>query len=110
MQSYIYFPLTIKSLNTIMGKANDNYYHLSYVNRKEYIMTLSEAKVGKVYIVKSFDFDIKTVRRLEALGMTRGTKINVINRNRGGAVIFMVRGTRLALGKQIAESIEVVED
>ena len=73
-------------------------------------MTLLEAKVGKDYIVKSFDFDIKAVRRLEALGMTRGTKINVINRNCGGAVIFMVRGTRLALGKQIAESIEVVED
>ena len=34
-------------------------------------MTLLEAKVGKDYIVKSFDFDIKAVRRLEALGMTR---------------------------------------
>ncbi len=73
-------------------------------------MTLEEAKVGEDYIIKSFDFDIKTVRRLESLGMTRGTKIKVLNRNRGGAVIFIVRGTRLALGKQIAQSIQMVED
>ena len=32
-----------------------------------------------------------TGRRLGALGITKGTNIRVINRNGGGAVIFMVR-------------------
>jgi Fe2+ transport system protein FeoA len=31
----------------------------------------------------------------------------VLNRNRGGAVIFMVRGSRLAVGKKIAEAIKI---
>lgn len=70
-------------------------------------MTLSGAAVGNTYIVQSMELDTVTGRRLGALGITRGTNIKIINRNRGGAVVFMVRGTRLAVGKKIAESIEI---
>lgn len=70
-------------------------------------MTLSGAEVGSTYVVESMDLDPATRRRLGALGITRGTPVRMLNRNSGGAVIFMVRGSRLAVGKKIAEAIEI---
>lgn len=72
-------------------------------------MKLLNGKIGANYTVKSLDLDMVTRRRLEALGLTEGTHIRVLNRNRGGAVILMVRGSRLALGKKIAETIHMKE-
>ncbi len=72
-------------------------------------MTLHSAKIGKTYIVKSLELDNATKRRLEALGLTIGTRINILNRNHGGAVILMVRGSRLAVGAKIAETILMKE-
>ena len=72
-------------------------------------MTLHSARIGKTYTVKALDLDNATKRRLEALGLTVGTRINVLNRNHGGAVILMVRGSRLAVGAKIAETIHMKE-
>lgn len=70
-------------------------------------MTLTAADVGNTYIVGSINLDVVTMRRLGALGITKGTQVRVLNRNSGGAVIFMVRGSRLAVGRKIAEAIEI---
>ncbi len=72
-------------------------------------MTLREAKIGANYTVSSLNLDMVTRRRLEALGLTRGTDISILNRSRSGAVILMVRGSRLALGSKIAETIHMKE-
>lgn len=72
-------------------------------------MTLLNGKIGEIYTVHSLELDIVTRRRLEALGLTKGTDIKILNRNRGGAVILMVRGSRLALGRKIAETIHMKE-
>ncbi len=72
-------------------------------------MTLRDAKIGAAYIVSSLNLDMVTRRRLEALGLTRGTVISILNRSRNGAVILMVRGSRLALGSKIADTIHMKE-
>lgn len=72
-------------------------------------MTLKNAEIGAVYTIKSMELDRATMRRLEALGLTRGTDIRILNRNREGSVILMVRGSRLALGSKIAETIHMKE-
>lgn len=72
-------------------------------------MTLKEARVGAVYIVSFIDLDKATMRRLEALGLTRGTALKILNRSRQGSVILMVRGSRLALGSRITETIHAKE-
>ncbi len=74
-----------------------------------YKMTLRDAKIGVNYTVNSLDLDMVTMRRLEALGLTQGTDVKILNRNRGGSVIIMVRGSRLALGDKIAETIHMKE-
>lgn len=73
-------------------------------------MTLRECKVDKDYVVENMDLDQAIMVRLKALGLTDGTRIHILNNKRGGSVIFHVRGTRLAVGKDIAESINVKND
>ena len=72
-------------------------------------MTLHEGIPGSMYVVESMELNDKVGRRLEALGMIRGTKLEVLNRKKNGTMIFKVRGTRLAIGKEISAGINVKE-
>lgn len=71
-------------------------------------MTLYDGEIQKDYRLESLSIDERILRRLEALGMNEGTQVRVLNRKRHGAMIIQVRGTRLALGKAIAEQIGVL--
>ncbi|MGN0374744.1 MAG: ferrous iron transport protein A [Butyrivibrio sp.] len=70
-------------------------------------MTLNECKKGNTYIIKNIMVEDRIIRRLEALGLIDGTRIDLLNKKRYGAVIIKVRGTRIALGKDLAMGIEV---
>ncbi len=72
-------------------------------------MTLYEAQKNKKYIISSLAVEKAVTRRLQALGLNDGTKIEVLNRKKAGALIIYVRGTRLALGKHLSSNIEVQE-
>ncbi|MGB8455686.1 MAG: FeoA family protein [Anaerocolumna sp.] len=72
-------------------------------------MTLNDGQIGYSYIVKELKLDPQVSRRLEALGLIGGTTIQMMNRNTDGAVVFKVRGTRLAIGNKIAEAIYIEE-
>jgi ferrous iron transport protein A len=72
-------------------------------------MTLEDGIIGKEYIVHKSTINQPEKRRLEALGLIEGTRIQKTNENRDGSIIFKVRGTRLAVGKQIAQEIFVKE-
>lgn len=72
-------------------------------------MTLVQGIIGQEYRVNNIDVDVSISRRLQALGLTPGTKVKVLNNKRSGSVIFKVRGTRLAIGRRIAEGISVSE-
>ncbi len=68
---------------------------------------LCGADLGKTYQVVGMELPRAVQMRLIALGLTEGTQLEVLNKKRGGAVIFHVRGTRLAVGKKIAEKISI---
>lgn len=73
-------------------------------------MTLYEGTVGSVYVVKGIHLEQNSItRRLEALGVNEMTELQIMNRKRSGAFIIKVRGTRLAIGKTIAQGIDVEE-
>lgn len=72
-------------------------------------MTLKQGKNNQTYQVISIDIDLKVERRLEALGLTEGTQITVLNNDRKNSLTARFRGTRFALGKRIADHIEVKE-
>lgn len=72
-------------------------------------MVLQEGKVNHSYVVESIDLPLQLERRLEALGIISGTVVRVLNRKEHGALVIFVRGTRFAIGRGIAEKIQVKE-
>lgn len=72
-------------------------------------MTLLESKKGCTYRVKSVLEEENIQRRLQALGILEGTQIEILNQKKSGTTIIKVRGTRWALGEDIAKGIEVGE-
>ena len=72
-------------------------------------MNVSQAQKGRTYLVKKVNLEGNIERRLEMLGMTDQVKLMVLNKKNQGAVIIKVRGTRFAIGKEIADAIEIEE-
>jgi len=72
-------------------------------------MTLNHGVIGTTYRIEDMKLPQKTEKRLEALGMTHGTKLQVINTKDRGTMIVKVRGTRFAIGRDISGNIEVTE-
>lgn len=73
-------------------------------------MKLNECKKGGIYYVRQVLVAESIGRRLEALGVNENTPVMILNKKGSGSVIIKVRGTRLALGRKIAEGIEVGEE
>lgn len=72
-------------------------------------MNLKEGKNKESYIVKAIDIERNLERRLEALGLTEGSRILILNNDKKGALTVKFRGTRFAMGRRIAEHIQVEE-
>lgn len=70
-------------------------------------MNVTQAEIGNYYIVNKINLTGALERRLEMLGMTSGVKMEVLNKKNHGAVILKVRGTRFAVGRKIAEAIDI---
>lgn len=71
--------------------------------------TLWSIEPGKEASVERILLEDDLSRRLEALGLNEGTILQVITKKKSGAMVIKVRGSRLALGKQITSNIEVKE-
>ncbi|MCL1859322.1 MAG: ferrous iron transport protein A [Oscillospiraceae bacterium] len=69
-------------------------------------LKLTDGIKDKFYFVCGMSLPVKTAKRLEALGMISGTKIYMLNKKKS-ALVVVFRGTRFALGKAIAQNIEV---
>lgn len=73
------------------------------------MMRLKEGKNQKEYLVREIHLELNLERRLEALGLTEGTRVMVLNNDKKGALTVKFRGTRFAVGKRIADHILVEE-
>lgn len=72
-------------------------------------MCLKEGKSGRVYEVLALSVEPELEQRLNALGLTPGTRVAVLNNEKKGAVVVKFRGVRFAFGKRIADHILVKE-
>lgn len=72
-------------------------------------MNLKEGRNKGRYTVKVIKIEQNLERRLEALGLTEGSSILVLNNDKKGALTVKFRGTRFAMGRRIAEHIYVEE-
>ncbi len=72
-------------------------------------MFLKDGQIGRAYVVEVLHLPFELERRLEALGMTHGATVSVLNRKGKGILIIKLRGSRFALGYNITRNIEVKE-
>ena len=78
--------------------------------REAVIVNLNDGVVNHIYrVVTVDDLALPVERRLEALGLTEGTELQVLQNKTHGAVIVKVRGTRFAVGQTIAAGIGIEE-
>lgn len=73
-------------------------------------MTILEGNIKGNYIVSDVCMEENIMRRLEALGINAGTKLQLMNQKKNGTIIIKVRGTRWAIGRDIAGGIQVVPE
>ena len=73
-------------------------------------MNLNDSNIHKTYrVVEVSGLELPVERRLEALGLTEGTSVTILNKKNRGTVIVKVRGTRFAVGQNIAAGIRIEE-
>lgn len=68
-------------------------------------MRVLDGIVGETYWVQELHLDPAVERRLEILGMTEDATLSVLNKKGDGSMILKIRGTRFAMGKEIAAGI-----
>ena len=68
---------------------------------------LSTIAAGKQVKVVSIDAGWGLQRRLADMGLTPGLEVRVVGSQRPGSVVLDVRGSRLALGRGVANKILV---
>lgn len=73
-------------------------------------MTLEDGIVGGSYLVEETHLPLALEKRMEALGMTRGTRVTLIHKKGSGTSVILLRGTRFAIGRGIAANILVREE
>ena len=72
-------------------------------------MILKQGKNDHTHQLCGIHTEKKLERRLEALGLTEGALITILNNDKKGSLTARFRGTRFALGRQIADNIDVRE-
>ena len=72
-------------------------------------MTVKEGTNNHTYVVEKIRIELNLERRLEALGLTEGSQITVLNNDKKGAMTVKFRGPRFAFGRRIADNIFVKE-
>lgn len=70
-------------------------------------MTLTDGKIGKKYIVERVELPLSLEKRMEALGMTKGSEITLLHRKRNGTSVILLRGTKFAVGTDVTANIYV---
>ena len=71
------------------------------------VIPLAMVRPGETVKVSSVRAGWGLLRRLADMGLTSGTRIRVINSQMPGPVLIDLRGSRLALGRGVAQKILV---
>jgi Fe2+ transport system protein FeoA len=70
-------------------------------------MTLLYSKPGDELVVDEITWSPGVKRRLEDMGFVKGTPVRVIRSDGFGAIIVEIKGSKLLLGRGMAQKINV---
>lgn len=74
-------------------------------------MRLYEGEAGRVYVVEAVvqkKLGEEQTRRLKSLGVVKGARLLLLTKKKGGTAAVKIWGARLALGRKLAEAIEIL--
>ena len=71
-------------------------------------MKLNEGKTGDAFMIVNIKSDFNTRKRLQDMGLTNGAKVRIMAYYPNNAYTINVRGSRIVIGKDLAETIEVL--
>lgn len=80
---------------------------LPFSRTEEIIMYLSEVKNGVVATVKHIDSGCEMYRRILELGILPGAKLKILQNIPHGPVVFEKNGSKMLLGRGMAQKIRV---
>ncbi len=72
-------------------------------------MTLAEGNIDEKYVVEQVNLPITLEKRMESLGMTIGSKVTLLQQKRNKTSVILIRGTKFAIGRDVASNIYVRE-
>lgn len=70
-------------------------------------MVLSEGKKGDVLTIVNINIESRIKKRLQDMGLTKGARTKIMSYYSNNAYIINVRGSRIVIGKDIANKITV---
>lgn len=70
-------------------------------------MNLNECLLNKIYIVDKIIGGSRATQRLTHLGILPDTLVKIVRRGWGGPILIEVKGSKLALGRGLANKIVV---
>jgi len=70
-------------------------------------MSLLEVGIGKKVLLNNMQYGLNLKKKLQDMGLTVGVEFSVISKTNSGPIIIEIRGSRVALGRGIAEKIDV---
>ena len=68
---------------------------------------LSSISAGQTVQLDRIDAGRRLKHRLTELGLTPGIKLTIVQNN-GGPILITVRGSRIAIGREMAKKIQVI--
>ncbi|MBR1863814.1 MAG: ferrous iron transport protein A [Ruminococcus sp.] len=72
-------------------------------------MKLSEIKENTKAVVNSLDGDARFISRITSIGLTPGSRVEVIKNDRRRPVLLYARDTMIAVDRKECEGIQVTE-
>ena len=73
--------------------------------QRESTITLSKAASGQQAKLISIEAGRGLTHRLAELGLTPGVELSVVQADRSGPILVLVRGSRIALGRGMAHKL-----
>ena len=71
-------------------------------------ISLIELPLGKIAIIFQIKSGHAACKRLNELGLIPGVRVELVNRITSGPVMIRVKGSKLALGRGLAQKVMVV--
>ena len=70
-------------------------------------MSLNHVNLGVPVVLNQINYGLGLKKKLQDMGLTPGVELSVVSKTNSGPIIIEVRGARLAIGRGIAEKIDV---